>query len=69
MKRSLKEDGRTHKPFKKMIFVDKKMGRQAVVERRKTQREMRQKSRVGGISQSLDRGNKILDITIYNASL
>jgi len=51
MKRNLKADGRTQKPFKKRIFVDKKMGRQTVVERkmgrqtvverRKTQREMR----------------------------
>jgi hypothetical protein len=38
MKRSLKTDGQTHNPFKKMIFVDKKMGRQAVVERRMTQK-------------------------------
>jgi hypothetical protein len=46
------------------------MGKEAVVERGKTQREMRhEKSRVGGISQPLDRGNKILDITIYNTSL
>ena len=53
-----------------MIFVDKKLGRQAVVERRhKEKLDMRQKSRVGGISRPLDRGNKILDIIIYNASL
>lgn len=71
MKRNLKADGRAHKPFKKMIFVDKKTGRQAVVERRKTQREMRHETekQSGGILQPLDRGNKILDITIYNASL
>jgi len=38
MKRSLKADGQAHNPFEKMISVDKKMGRQAVVERRKTQK-------------------------------
>jgi hypothetical protein len=50
-----------HKDYKKMIFVDKKTGRQAAVERRKPQRTGR----------PLDRGNcnKILDITIYNTSL
>jgi hypothetical protein len=38
MRRGHKADGRTHKPFKKMMFVDKKMGRQAVAERRRKEK-------------------------------
>jgi hypothetical protein len=53
-----------------MTFVDKRTGRQAAVERRKTQRDMTERQR-GKNRKALDRGNcnKILDITIYNTSL